>query len=177
MTMLLVLGACIPASTSSQSTGEVELKYDDGMSDGSCSTGSYGLIVHFSPPATPFVIDKIKIFANLRGTGYKSQNPEIEIWDKNFTVVHYWQESTTTFSREPSWMTLDVSNITVDGDFSIVFYPNSTKDDGVYLNYDSSVRNRHSEVVLDGQIADWIFERIPKEKANWMIRVIGIPTD
>ena len=57
--VLLVLGGCAPASAPPK---EVELKHDDGESDGNCSSGLYGFLVHFSSPATPFTISKVRVF-------------------------------------------------------------------------------------------------------------------
>lgn len=157
---------------------EVELKYDDGTSDGIASCGrACGFLVHFSPPVTPFAINEVKIFTNLSGAGYEEQEPKVEIWDKGFALLHYWQEPATRFSKEPDWMTVDIPDITVTDDFYIVFYTNSKPYEGVYIHYDSSVVNEHSEMAADGKLIDWIWERIPKEKANWMIRVVGIPAD
>jgi len=59
---------------------EVELKYDDGGAEASCSVGAAGgFRVSFSPPATPFTIHKVRIFTSLRGSGYEEQKTEIKI--------------------------------------------------------------------------------------------------
>ena len=166
---LSVISSCATAAESK----ELELKYDDGKSDGSYSMGGYGFLVHFTPPATPFTINKIKIFSYLQGTGYENQTTKLEIWNEDFTILHVWQEPATEFNQEPSWMIVDIPQVTVDSDFYIVFYPEASKDSGVQVGYDSSVTNRHSDVALHGEIIKWISERLPKGKTNWMIRVIG----
>ena len=171
VTMLLVLGACAPAP----SPKEVELKYDDGESDGSCSSGQSGFSVLFSSSATSFAISKVKVFTNLRGTGYEERKPKLEIWDNDFNVKYISEEPYTSFSSKPSWVSLQIPNVTVRNDFYVVFHTNSRREGGVYINYDSSVINEHSEMAAGGVVTSWVWERIPKETTNWMIRVIGTP--
>ena len=157
---------------------EVELKHDDGTGEGTCSAGSHlGFLVQFTSPATSFVIDKVKVFASLKGDGYENQTTWFEIWNKNGDVLHYWQEPATKFSTEPGWVTTEVPDIIVNNDFNIVFYPYSTREAGVYLHFDSSQVNNHSETAEPGgRIADWTWSP-PKEKTNWMIRVVGMPSN
>ena len=155
---------------------EAELKYDDGTSDGAASSGTLSaFLVHFSPPSTPFVIAKVKVFTDLRGTGYEDQKPKVEIWDKDFNVQYIHEEPYTSFSSEPGWVAVEIPNVTVNNDFYVVFYTNSRREGGVYMHYDTSVRNEHSEMAADGRVTNWVWERIPKEWTNWMIRVIGTP--
>jgi len=74
-------------------------------------------------------------------------------------------------------VTTEVPDITVNDDFHIVFYPYSTREAGVYLHFDSSQVNKHSETAEPGgRIADWTWSP-PKEKTNWMIRVVGMPSN
>jgi len=186
---MILLGACAapstpPVSTPTPATSppptleETELKHDDGTSEGTCSAGSHiGFLVHFTPLKTPFVINKVKVFTILKGTGYENQTAWFEIWDGNNDVLHYWQVPASTFSTEPAWVTTEVPDITVNDDFHIVFYPYSTREAGVYLHFDSSQVNKHSETAEPGgRIADWTWSP-PKEKTNWMIRVVGMPSN
>lgn len=74
-------------------------------------------------------------------------------------------------------MTVEIPDIRVNDDFYVVFYPCSTREGGVYLHYDSSQINNRSETAEPGgRIADWVW-KAPKEKTNWMIRVVGTPAD
>ncbi len=152
---------------------EVELKYDDGTSDGSCSAGGWGFLVHFLPPAIPFTINEVNLFTDLRGSGYEEQVTKVEIRDRNFNVVYSVFKPAAEFSSEVGWVTIDIPQITVTDEFYVVFYTDSRAYGGVYIHYDSGVVNEHSEMVLGGEVTDWIWEQIPKETANWMIRVIG----
>ena len=150
-----------------------ELKYDDGTSEGFCSCGGRrGYLVGFSPMVTPFSISEIRLFASLVGTGYEQTKPELEIWNKDSNVQHICEVPYTRFSLEPSWVTAEIPSITVNDDFCVVFYTNSTSEGGAYIHFDSSVINKHSELVADGQITNW-FHKPPKETTNWMIRVVG----
>ncbi|MGB2813816.1 MAG: transglutaminase-like domain-containing protein [Dehalococcoidales bacterium] len=129
-------------------------------------------MVHFSPPETPFTINAVKIYTTLEGTGYEDQNPKIEIWDKDFALLHSWQEPATGFNKDPGWVTVDIPDITVDDDFYVVFYTYSKREGGVYIHFDSSVANKHSETAdPGGTIADWVWQQ-PKDKTNWMIRAV-----
>jgi len=158
---------------------EYELKYDDGTSEGSCSSGpQFGYLVHFSPPVTPFTISNVKVFASLRGSGYEDQKVELEIWNQDLDVAHYCQRSATEFHHEPDWVMVDIPNITVGDDFYVVFYTNSRREGGVYMYFDSSVINKHSEMAEHGgKTAAWPWQGMPKEKTNWMIRVVGASVD
>ena len=91
------------------------------------------------------------------------------------------------FSEVPRWVTIE-TNIVVDGDFRVVFFPNSGgQEGGISMGYDLS-GNKASEVAkTGGLLADWppvwetgVSSKIapkPKDKTNWMIRVVGTPSD
>lgn len=185
LTALPFIASCAPSApaptpqpTQPLVSEEVELKYDDGGEESSFSVGRWsGFLVHFSPPAIPFVISKVKVFASLQGRGYEDQTTWFEIWDQNFDLLYYWQKSATTFSSKPSWVTVEIPSIPVNDDFYIVFYPCSQKEGGVYLHCDLSQINNHSKMAkAGGSITDWPWD-LPEEKSNWMIRVVGRPTD
>lgn len=199
ITALLVLGACAPAatptppavppapepapkpepsSTQAPVSEEAELKHDDGTQEGSCSAGQgLGFLVHFSPPTTPFLIHGVKLFTSLRGSGYENQTTWVEIRDRDLEALYSLSKPVTTFSADLTWITMETPDIPVNDDFYIVFYPCSTREGGVYLHFDLSQTNNHSETVKSGsKITDWVWE-FPKDKTNWMMRVIGESTD
>jgi len=119
----------------------------------------------------------VKIYSSLQGTGYEDQKPNVEIWDKDFALLHSWQEPATGFNKDPGWVTVDIPDITVDNDFYVVFYTSSKREGGVYIHFDSSTLNKYSETVdPDGTITDWVWQQ-PKDKTNWMIRVMGTPAE
>lgn len=151
---------------------EVELKYDDGRSDGEHAFRGWGYLVRFSPPSTPFMITKVKIFGSLYGSGYENQTFDVQIWDKDLKEIHSATYPHTNFSLSPRWVEIDIPDVTIGGDFYIYVNTYSPREGGVNIGYDSSVTNEHSEVTQNWEIADW-FLPAPKETVNWMIRVIG----
>ena len=169
LVMLLVLGACAPTLPK-----EVELKYDDGRADGGYALGGWGYLVQFSPPATPFTITKVKIYGNLYGTGYENRTFDVQIWDEALKEKHSASYPHTEFGLSPGWVEIEIPNVAIDGDFYIYINTYSPREGGVRIGYDSSITNERSEVTQNWEIADW-FLQIPKEKVNWMIRVIGTP--
>jgi hypothetical protein len=152
---------------------EVELKYDDDTSDGVASAGGYGFRVHFSPPVTPFTITEIKIFASLYGSGYEEQQTEVDILNQDLTPLFYIQKPAAEFSFMATWVPFEVPSVVVNNDFYVVFLTNSRAYGGVYIYYDSSTTNQHSEYILSsGEITPWVWG-FPKDTTNWMIRVVG----
>jgi hypothetical protein len=161
---------------------EVELGYDDGIGTGGTSGSGpgWGYSVHFSPPATPFTIVEVKVFARLR-TGYVLDTTSAEIWDEDFNVLCSVEKAAIEFSPDLEWVTIDVPDITVDGDFRVVFFTNgeNLREGGVGLSFDLK-GNVASEVVRSGVIIEeWpgsMEQNRPRESVNWMIRVVGIAT-
>lgn len=156
---------------------EIELKYDDGTSDESWAIGGVGrgYVVDFSPPAAPFTISEVKIYGSLYGTRYEKLQAQIEVWDKDFNILYSCLEPHTKFSTEPGWVGIATPDIVVDGDFYIFVCTSSPKEGGIQIYYDSSAINTHSEVTDARHITDWHLET-PKDKVNWMIRVVGSET-
>jgi len=155
----------------------IELKYDDGTSDESWAIGGIGRghVVHFSPPVTPFAINEVKIYGSLYGTRYGKLKFQVEVWDEDFNILYSCLEPHTKFSPEPSWVGIATPDIVVDGDFYIFVCTSSPSEGGINIHYDSSVINMHSEVTEVRHLADWYLET-PREKVNWMIRVVGSET-
>jgi len=153
---------------------EIELKHDDGTSDGSWAIGGRGRghVVHFSPPVAPFAINEVKIYGSLYGTEYEELLAQIEVWDEGFNILYSRLEPHTKFSPEPGWVGIAIPDIAVVGDFYVFVCTSSPREGGVQIHYDSSATNVHSEVTEARHITDWYLET-PKDKVNWMIRVEG----
>jgi len=167
----------VPSSAPMPTVGEIELKHDDGTEEGFCSSGRQGFLVHFSPPAIPFNVNEVKLFTSLQGSAYESQTTWLEIRDHNLELLYDQEKTATTYSSKPTWITIETPGIQVNDDFYIAFYTSSKREGGVYVHYDLSQTNNHSEMVeYGGKITDWIWGS-PKEKTNWMIRVVGESTD
>lgn len=165
---LMVKGKSIPE------VKEVELKYDDGSSDGLMAIGrdsGTGYLVQFSPPATPFTITKVKIYGNLYGTGYENLEFIVEIWDNEQEMIHSVSYPHTKFTLNPKWVEIEVPQVVVGNSFYIHVFTHSPREGGINIGYDSSIKNKHSEATKAYKIDWWITK--PKETTNWMIRVIG----
>lgn len=86
------------------------------------------------------------------------------------------------FKTTPTWVDIDMVDITVTGDFYVVIYTASSAERGIQVGFDTSVENRHSEIALGRRvITDWnqvnwkLVSSTPlkRERTNWMMRVIG----
>jgi len=174
--IILILAALAVLSlvlTACPSPKEVYLKYDDGEVDGRIGIGGpgSGALVEFLPPSLPYTIKKIKMSGELVGSEYEDRMVEVLIWGKDQKEL--WSGSLPHTEFEISgWTELNVPNVVANDNFSVVVVTNTPRDSGVYLHYDSSVKNEHSGVVQGWKVEDWHLG-VPREKVNWMIRVVG----
>ncbi len=175
---------------------EVELKYDDGIAEGYVSPHWGGYLVSFSPPFTPFVINRVKICGVTWGTGWEGTEFELQIWDDEQSIVYSASYPFELFptviapaaaqqqlSKAPPWIEVTVPNIEVDTDFFIHVYAGSMKGKGIHLAADNSVTNKNSDITV--AVAEGVYEIrdswpypsnmwfTDKSKVNWMIRVVG----
>lgn len=156
----------------------LELSYDDGSPDGGYSTGGpqqYGFLVRFNPPTIPFRVTRVRIFSWISTTSGQSSTFTMRITDKDLTPL--WEGSLpfTMFTAEQSWVEVEVPNIVVGSEFCVELYaPTLGYGLGPFIGIDQSGTNTHSEITSGWQIAAWNVS-IPKERTNWMIRVVGDP--
>lgn len=168
-----------PAPTSTDTSREVELKYDDGTFSDTASQGSgWGYAVLFQPPGTPFTVTALSIMIMpVEGVAIEDTAAYVEIWDSSLNTVYTQDMATADYSFSRNWMNLE-PGITVDGDFRVVFYPEYTDaSDLIFICYDTGETNTASEFVrAGGKLTDWpqaVEERTPEATTNWMIRVTG----
>lgn len=169
----IALTACAkPAPSPPLASNEVELKYDDGTSDGKYGIGGpgSGVYVKFVPPTASLKVTKVRISAELVGSRYENRMFDLLIWDKDQTELWSGSFSHTMFESS-DWAEIAISDVIVSGNFYVVFIPNAVKDSGVYIHYDSR-KNEHSGYVQNWKISDWNL-KLPEEKTSWMIRVVG----
>ena len=166
------------ANEEEPATALIELKHDGGTAENWTAQGpGWGYSVQFSPPAIPFTIAEVRVYAVLAGN-YVLDSTSVEIWDKGFRTLYSAETPATEFSRDPGWVAIDVPDITVNGDFRIVFFTNGEdlQAGGVRIGYDLT-GNKASEVATaNGTIAQWpqpMQATRPEGKTNWMIRVVG----
>ena len=155
---------------------EVELKYDDGRPDGSQGLGGegQGYLVEFWSPAASLTVTKVRMFGKLSGSGYENRTFDVLIWDKDQKELYSGSFAQTKFSLSSGWVDITIPQKVVVGDnFNVVVITNTPREGGVYLHFDSSVKNEHSGLVRSWEKKDWYLEGIPEAKTNWMIRVVG----
>jgi hypothetical protein len=164
---------------------EEELKYDDGTArDYISAQVPYvgGHIVDFSPPATPFTINKVRIAGVLYGEGLEEKTFDLEIWDKNLNILHSATYPYTMFPEAaPTWVEFEVPDVEVTDKFYVHLYTDSPFP-GLHIGADDSIPNEHSDVTIQKGSNSKILDEWPyapslwfgdKNKVNWMIRVVG----
>ncbi|MCJ7515250.1 MAG: hypothetical protein MUO89_04660 [Dehalococcoidia bacterium] len=100
------------------------IRYDesDGAVTGIYVGGQNGHIVHFTPPARPFNIQKIRIygFAKVRDTYEFDRNHiTVRIWDKAGNNRLWSQDFPWRSFLGGSWLEIRVPNISVNDDFEV----------------------------------------------------------
>ena len=170
--LVLVLAALAVVFTACPNPTAIELRYDDGEPDGKQGVGGpgYGFLVEFLPPSAPSSINKVRISGELVGSGYENRTFDVLIWDKARNELYKASFPHTKFPSS-GWAEIDIPKVVVNDNFSVVVITNTPRDSGVYLHYDSSVKNEHSDLVQDWEAKGW-YLGVPKEKTNWMIRVV-----
>jgi hypothetical protein len=157
------------------SSGPRELSYDDGKAEEWLSLGGKdknGFLVRFTP-GTPFTLNKVRIYNLIRTTPDPSSQFTLQITDKN--LVRRWSASFpfTLFTAKASWLDISVPNMLMDGEFCVeLLAPTMGPDLGPFVGVDESGINTHSDIISNFQLGQWIAP-MPKETANWMIRVVG----
>jgi hypothetical protein len=168
---------------------EFELKYDDGEARDFISAYPpilTGYLVDFTPPATPFTIKKVQICGVLLyGSGCEGKNFEVEIWDKDYKVLHSATYPVTKFVVEvATWVEVEIPDIEVTDKFYVHVYTGTGIGEGIHMGADDSIVNEHSETTIrtaegtDHVLVDWPYTPTlwfgDKSKVNWMIRVVGM---
>jgi hypothetical protein len=201
--LLISIMLVLPTACSKPLVPAVELKYDNNALKEYLPVSNptfTGYVVEFTSPSDNFTVRRIRISGMVAAWGkYEDKAVEIQIWDKDrkvvstvscpdakFPVNPYDQK--TPFHPEDSWTDVDVSPLTVSGQF----YVHVHSDDGRWgefrMGADDTTANSHSDVtVRDGDV-DQVLNAWPywrkdsagkdlwygdKAKVNWMIRVVG----
>jgi hypothetical protein len=151
-----------------------ELKYDDGGNDFSTSGSGIGYAVRFIPPATPFTVDRVKVYGKTYGGGCEDGEIEIEIRSLDWRLLDFMRCPHSTFGVNTDWVVIEMSGTSVQDEFYVVVSLNSPMECGVKIGTDLDSENLHSATVIDGKIVDTWFNpnaNMLKERGNWMIRV------
>jgi hypothetical protein len=165
---------------------ELELKYDLGVARVFLSAvPGGGYLIDFVPPATPFKVNKVRIFGALFGSGWEGKEFEVAILDKNKEVLHNASYPVTKFPEyvweSPRWVELEVPNIKLADQFYIYVYTGTGRLQGVHIGADDSGINQHCDIAINKAHeivpSGWLCSQdqwyCDKSKVNWMIRVVG----
>jgi hypothetical protein len=177
------------------------IQYDLGSATGELLSvaGDYGHIVHFTPPTTPFKIQKIDVYVSAIVANESEWTDKLitvriwdtgrdrQLWNINLPWRAFWNE-TGGF-----WKEIDVPNVTVNGDFYIEMVTHSNQFQGemvawpwgsevrpaIFVGYDqpnpyistgeSSTETR-SGISMMGQPVQ---VPVKYQGLNWLIRVEG----
>lgn len=175
---------------------QAELKYDDGLPrDFILPIKPFtGYLVSFSPGASQFTVNNIRIFGLLfGGRGFSVRDIEVQIWDKDrkvlfttsfpgkkFPLITY---ISTNFESLGDWVDVYVPDVKVTGDFFVNVYAGLDTGQGFRMGTDDSVANTHSDLTIRDAtgidstpgawpytISSWYGD---KSKVTWMVRVQG----
>ena len=113
-----------------------KIQYDSGNVYGMLSiAGGLGHIVRFTPPTTPFRIQKIEAYLQTRvadKSDWGNRYVTVRIWDSDRNK-QLWSENIKwyAFYREATtfWKEIDVPNVSVDGDFWVELVTQSERSD------------------------------------------------
>jgi len=157
----------------------VELMHDAGRPSGAINLSiPYGHLISFSSPRTPWFIERIRIYGHQYGQTEKVEFV-VEIWGSNRTVLLSRPYPYSAFKTLQTWIAIPIPNIMVKDSFFVAVYTGSNSERGIFIAYDNSTTNEHSEIVAGKRtLTDWneIKWRPPaprRERVNWMIRVVG----
>jgi len=163
---------------------EVELKYDVMKGKDSLSSDGGGYIIDFTPPVTPFTITKVRMAGTLSGSGSKSKQFSVAIWNKDYQTLHVETYPVTLFPVwKPAWVEVEIPDIEVTDKFYVHVYTGTKRMEGIHISADASVVNEHSDLTVrtaEGVYKirkTWPFSSSlwvgDKSKVNWKIRVVG----
>jgi len=177
------------------------IQYDLGSAYGELLSvaGDYGHIVHFSPPATPFEIQKIDLYVEAlvaNDSEYTGRLVTVRIWDSSrnrqlWSTDLPWRDFWNAVGS--FWKEIDVPNVISDGDFYVEIVTHSNQFQGemvawpwgsevrpaIFLGYDLptpyessavSLTETRSGISIMGQPVG-----VPAkyQGLNWLIRVVG----
>jgi hypothetical protein len=177
------------------------IQYDLGKPAGEplSVAGDYGHIVHFSPPATPFKIQKIELYVHAivaKDSDWYDRSVTARIWDSSRTQILWsvslpWRDFWNDVGS--FWKEIEVPSVSANGDFYVEIVTHSPQFQGemvawpsgpevspaIFVGYDrpnpnvdvgvSSAETR-SGISIMGQPVE---VPVKYQGLNWLIRVDG----
>jgi len=170
---------------------EVELKYDNGISQDALWAGNNGgFLISFTPPAKPFILKKVSICGGIYGVAWEGKTFELSVLDEFYTPLFSQVYAIAKFPvkgafpyREPSWVDFDIPPLYLENPFLVYLYTGTGKHKGIHVGVDDSVTNEHSDLAggrppnLSIISIDTFYTAglwySDSSKVNWMIRATG----
>ena len=157
------------------------IKYDSGEYDpllmGVYIWGGGGHIVHFTPVAKPFKIQKVSISAHTKVENFPDLNKrtfKVRIWNERKTEQLWSDDFPWSLFTGGGWKEVDIPDIITDGDFHVEVVTNSDAppaQDLMAINYEESKGEVRSGVSYMGEVSA-SGGYYAKDK-RWFIRVSG----
>lgn len=158
------------------------IQYDTGAYNagmwGTCIWAQgWGHIVHFTPLAPPFKIQKISISAFTQVNNFPDLSKRmftVRIWNENSTQQLWSDDFPWSLFIGGGWKEIDVPNIIADGDFHVEVVTNSDappSQNRMHINYEESKGELRSGASYMGRVSS-IGEYAVKDK-RWFIMVKG----
>jgi hypothetical protein len=158
------------------------IQYDSGEYDaqmmGTCIWAQgWGHIVHFTPLAKPFKIQKISISAFATVDNFPDLSKRmftVRIWNENSTQQLWSDDFTWSLFIGGGWKEINVPNIIADGDFHVEVVTNSDappSQNRMHINYEESKGELRSGASYMGRVSP--IEQYAVKDKRWFIRVKG----
>ena len=170
---------------------EVELKYDNGTSQDALWAGyNNGFLISFTPPAKPFILNKVSICGGIYGVSWEGKTFELSVLDAFYTPLYRQVYAIAKFPvksafpyHEPSWVDFDVTPLNIENGFLVYLFTGTGMHKGIHVGVDDSVVNEHSSLasghppnlvpVAIDTFYNSTFWYSDRSKVNWMIRASG----
>ena len=170
---------------------EVELKYDNGTSQDALWAGyNNGFLISFTPPAKPFILNKVSICGGIYGVSWEGKTFELSVLDPFYTPLYRQVYAIARFPvksafpyHEPSWVDFDITPLNIENDFLVYLFTGTGMHKGIHVGVDDSVPNEHSSLasghppnlapVAIDTFYNSTFWYSDRSKVNWMIRATG----
>lgn len=153
-------------------------EYEQITGYGTCTWAEgWGHIVHFTPLAPPFKIQKISIQAFTQVKNFPDLSKRmftVRIWNENKTTQLWSDNFPWSLFIGGGWKDIDVPNIIADGDFHVEVITNSDAPPSanrMYICYEESKDESRSGISYMGAV--YKTELYAAKDKRWLIRVNG----
>ncbi len=147
--------------------GLVEIKNDDGESDGKMSMGGSGPAVRFENVPEGATLTRLRTYASRYGSGYDPETTfaDYYVFDDEGRMLGTGRIPYALFTYEEQWVDVEVKPVKVPSAFWVLINPQAHQYKGIYTHYDTDIETTHSK---SGRIPEEM--RDLEKKWDWMIR-------